>query len=103
MGQQSLCIIEAKKDNVEQDMAEDLVGYEVAEEVGELDFFHGIVIIKFIGYSCAVMMEGGDGRMFSESFGLKSNCSKIWPKKYIQCFHMIELGKVCTLVQCVAL
>ncbi len=39
----AVCIVEAKKDDLEQGMAQDLVGCDVAAEVGKLDIFHGIV------------------------------------------------------------
>ncbi len=39
----AVCIVEAKKDDVEQGMAQDLVGCEVAAEVGGLDIVYGIV------------------------------------------------------------
>ncbi|KAJ3206067.1 hypothetical protein HDU67_008410, partial [Dinochytrium kinnereticum] len=42
-GYKAVCIVEAKKDDVEQGMAQDLVGCEVAAEVGGLDIVYGIV------------------------------------------------------------
>jgi hypothetical protein len=42
-GNKAVCIVEAKKDDVEQGMAQDLVGCEVAAEVGGLDIVYGIV------------------------------------------------------------
>ena len=39
----AVCIVEAKKDDIEQGMAQDLVGCEVAAEVGGLDVVYGIV------------------------------------------------------------
>jgi hypothetical protein len=42
-GNKAICIVEAKKDDVEQGMAQDLVGCEVAAEVGGLDVVYGIV------------------------------------------------------------
>ena len=42
-GNKAVCIVEAKKDGVEQGMAQDLVGCEVAAEVGGLDIVYGIV------------------------------------------------------------
>ncbi len=42
-GTKAICIVEAKKDDVEQGMAQDLIGCEVAAEVGELDVVYGIV------------------------------------------------------------
>ncbi len=42
-GKKAVCIVEAKKDDVEQGMAQDLVGCEVAAEVGGLDIVYGIV------------------------------------------------------------
>ena len=39
----AVCIVEAKMENLLQDMAQDLVGCEVAAEVGELDVVYGIV------------------------------------------------------------
>ena len=42
-GTKAICIVEAKKDDVEQGMAQDLVGCEVAAEVGGLDIVYGIV------------------------------------------------------------
>ena len=39
----AVCIVEAKKDDLEQGMAQDLVGCEVAAEVGGLDIVYGIV------------------------------------------------------------
>ena len=39
----AVCIVEAKKDDMEQGMAQDLVGCEVAAEVGGLDVVYGIV------------------------------------------------------------
>jgi hypothetical protein len=38
-----VCIVEAKNEDMEQGMAQDLVGCEVAAEVGELDCVYGIV------------------------------------------------------------
>ena len=42
-GTKAVCIVEAKKDDIEQGMAQDLVGCEVAAEVGGLDIVYGIV------------------------------------------------------------
>jgi hypothetical protein len=42
-GNKAVCIVEAKKDDVEQGMAQDLIGCEVAAEVGGLDIVYGIV------------------------------------------------------------
>jgi predicted type IV restriction endonuclease len=42
-GPKVICIVEAKKYDMEQGMAQDLVGCEVAVEVGELDIVYGIV------------------------------------------------------------
>jgi hypothetical protein len=42
-GKKAVCIVEAKRDNIEQGMAQDLVGCEVAAEVGGLDVVYGIV------------------------------------------------------------
>ena len=42
-GNKAVCIVEAKKDDVEQGMAQDLVGCEVAAEVGGLEIVDGIV------------------------------------------------------------
>jgi len=42
-GNKAICIVEAKKDDVEQGMAQDLVGCEVAAELGGLDVVYGIV------------------------------------------------------------
>jgi len=42
-GNKAICIVEAKKDDVEQGMAQDLVGCEVAAEVAGLDIVYGIV------------------------------------------------------------
>jgi hypothetical protein len=42
-GKKAVCIVEAKKDDIEQGMAQDLVGCEVAAEVGGLDVVYGIV------------------------------------------------------------
>ena len=42
-GKKAICIVEAKKDDVEQGMAQDLVGCEVAAEIGGLDTVYGIV------------------------------------------------------------
>jgi hypothetical protein len=42
-GTKAICIVEAKKDDLDQGMAQDLVGCEVAAEVGELDLVYGIV------------------------------------------------------------
>ncbi|KAL7427171.1 hypothetical protein ACHAXH_001004 [Discostella pseudostelligera] len=39
----AICIVEAKKDDIDQGMAQDLVGCEVAAEVGKLDVVYGIV------------------------------------------------------------
>ncbi len=39
----AICIVEARKDDIEQGMAQDLVGCEVAAEVGGLDVIYGIV------------------------------------------------------------
>eukprot|EP00569_Conticribra_weissflogii_P002491 CAMPEP_0171346544 /NCGR_PEP_ID=MMETSP0878-20121228/25128_1 /TAXON_ID=67004 /ORGANISM="Thalassiosira weissflogii, Strain CCMP1336" /LENGTH=351 /DNA_ID=CAMNT_0011850249 /DNA_START=41 /DNA_END=1096 /DNA_ORIENTATION=+ len=42
-GNKAVCIVEAKRDDVEQGMAQDLLGCEVAAEVGGLDVVYGIV------------------------------------------------------------
>jgi hypothetical protein len=42
-GTKAICIVEAKKDDVEKGMAQDLIGCEVAAEVGGLDVVYGIV------------------------------------------------------------
>jgi hypothetical protein len=42
-GNKAVCIVEAKKDDVEQGMAQDFIGCEVAAEVGGLDIVYGIV------------------------------------------------------------
>ena len=42
-GTKAVCIVEAKKDDIEQGMAQDLVGCEVAAEVGGVDVVYGIV------------------------------------------------------------
>jgi hypothetical protein len=42
-GGKAVCIVEAKRDDFEQGMAQDLVGCEVAAEVGGLDIVYGIV------------------------------------------------------------
>ena len=42
-GNKAICIVEAKKDDLEQGMAQDLVACEVAAEVGGLDVVYGIV------------------------------------------------------------
>ncbi len=42
-GGKAVCIIEAKKDDIDQGMAQDLVGCEVAAELGGLDVVYGIV------------------------------------------------------------
>ena len=42
-GNKAICIVEAKKDDFEQGIAQDLVGCEVAAEVGGLDIVYGIV------------------------------------------------------------
>ena len=42
-GTKAVCIVEAKKDDIEQGMTQDLVGCEVAAEVGGLDVVYGIV------------------------------------------------------------
>jgi hypothetical protein len=42
-GNKAVCIVEAKKDDMEQGMAQDLVGCEVAADVGGLDIVYGIV------------------------------------------------------------
>ncbi|EPZ34517.1 hypothetical protein O9G_001773, partial [Rozella allomycis CSF55] len=42
-----VCIVEAKKDDLEQGMAEVLVGCEVAAEIGGLDIVYGIVTNYF--------------------------------------------------------
>ena len=42
-GNRAICIVEAKKDDVEQGMAQDLVGCEIAAELGGLDIVYGIV------------------------------------------------------------
>jgi hypothetical protein len=42
-GTKAVCIVEAKKDNIEQGMAQNLVGCEVVAEVGGLDVVCGIV------------------------------------------------------------
>lgn len=39
----AVCIVEAKKDDIEKGIAQDLVGCEVASEVGDLDTVYGIV------------------------------------------------------------
>jgi len=46
-GKRAVCIVEAKKYDVEQGTAQDLVGCEVAAEVGELDIVYGIVTTYF--------------------------------------------------------
>ena len=38
-----VCIVEAKKDDMSQGMAQDLLGCEVAAEIGHLDIVYGIV------------------------------------------------------------
>jgi hypothetical protein len=42
-GNKAVCIVEAKKDDFDQGMAQDLVGCEVAAELGNLDTVYGIV------------------------------------------------------------
>ncbi|RKP16716.1 hypothetical protein ROZALSC1DRAFT_17271, partial [Rozella allomycis CSF55] len=42
-GNKAVCIVEARKGDDEQGMAQDLVGREVAAEVGGLDVVYGIV------------------------------------------------------------
>ena len=42
-GRKAVCIVEAKKDDIKQGMAQDLVGCEVAAEIGGLDIVYGIV------------------------------------------------------------
>jgi hypothetical protein len=42
-GDKTVCIVEAKKDDMEQGLAQALVGCEVAAEVGGLDCVYGIV------------------------------------------------------------
>ena len=42
-GKKVICIVEAKKENLEQGMAQDLIGCEVAAELGGLDVVYGIV------------------------------------------------------------
>jgi hypothetical protein len=42
-GDKRICIVEAKKDDMRQGMAKDLLGYEVAAEIGQLDLVYGIV------------------------------------------------------------
>ena len=42
-GNKAVCIVEAKKDDFEQGMAQDLVGCEVAADIGGLDVVYGIV------------------------------------------------------------
>ena len=42
-GLKSVCIVEAKKDDIAQGMAQDLLGCEVAAEIGHLDLVYGIV------------------------------------------------------------
>jgi hypothetical protein len=42
-GNKAVCIVEAKKEDFDQGMAQDLVGCEVAAEVGGLDIVYGIV------------------------------------------------------------
>jgi len=41
-GNRRVCIVEAKKDDMEQGLAQDLVGCEVASELGGLDVVYGI-------------------------------------------------------------
>ena len=42
-GDKRVCIVEAKKDNMEQGMVQALLGYEVTAEIGHLDIAYGIV------------------------------------------------------------
>jgi hypothetical protein len=42
-GDKRVCIVEAKKDDMEQGLAQDLLGCEVASELGNLDVVYGIV------------------------------------------------------------
>jgi hypothetical protein len=42
-GNKAVCIVEAKKEDFEQRMAQDLIGCEVAAELGDLDIVYGIV------------------------------------------------------------
>ena len=42
-GDKRVCIVEAKKDNMRQGMAQDLLGCEVAAEIDHLDLVYGIV------------------------------------------------------------
>ncbi len=42
-GNKAICIVEAKKEDFDQGMAQDLVGCEVAAELGKLDIVYGIV------------------------------------------------------------
>lgn len=42
-GRKLVCIVEAKKDDMEQGMAQDLVGCEVVAEINRLDMVYGIV------------------------------------------------------------
>jgi hypothetical protein len=42
-GDKRVCIVEAKKDDMGQGMAQDLLGCEVAAEIGHLDIVYGIV------------------------------------------------------------
>ncbi|KAL3806439.1 hypothetical protein ACHAXA_007048 [Cyclostephanos tholiformis] len=42
-GTKAVCIVEAKKDDIEQGLAQDLIGCEVAAELGGLDVVYGIV------------------------------------------------------------
>lgn len=42
-GNKRVCIVEAKKDDIRQGMAQDLLGCEIAAEIGHLDLDYGIV------------------------------------------------------------
>jgi hypothetical protein len=42
-GEKAICLVEAKKSDLEQGMAQDLIGCEVASEVGGLNKVYGIV------------------------------------------------------------
>jgi len=42
-GKKAICIVQAKRDDFQQGMAQDLVGCEVAAEIGGLDIVYGIV------------------------------------------------------------
>jgi hypothetical protein len=66
-GGKAICIVEAKKDDIEQGMAQDLVGCEVAAEVGGLDVVYGIVT-NYIQWN---FLRSGNERIEMEECSLR--------------------------------